>query len=93
MHGIVVNKNNVWLGASQFKDEILNAQIGFHSFTGNYYVPQYFRKGKQACWKVFTSDSKFQTFLSALGACAELSQEMEEWKNLYAAYMAFEKST
>ena len=66
----------------QFKDEILNALIGFHSFTVN----SFFRKGKQVCWKDFVSDSKFQTFLSALGACGELSTEIADgMKNLYAA--------
>ena len=41
-----VNRNNIWLGALQFKDEILNALIDFHSFTGNDYVSSFFRKGK-----------------------------------------------
>ena len=51
-------------------------------------------KRQTACWKVFVCDSKFQTFLLALGACGKLSQEIAgEWKNLYAAYMAFEKRT
>ena len=41
-------------------------------------MSSFFRKGKQAWWKVFVSDSKFQTFLSLLGACAELSQEIAD---------------
>ena len=71
-NGTGVNKNNIWLVASKFKDEILNALIGFHSSTGNDYVFSSFRKSKQACWKVSVSDSKFQTFLSVLvhvGSC------------------------
>ena len=76
--GTGVSRNNIWLGALQFKDEILNALTGFHSFTENDYMSSFFRKGKQACWKVFVSDSKFQTFLSALGACGELSQEISD---------------
>ena len=75
-NGTGVKRNNIWLGALQFKDEILNTLIGFHSFTGNDYVSSFFRKGKQVCWKVFVSDSKFQTFLSAFGAFGELSQEI-----------------
>ena len=39
-------------------------------------MSSFFRKGKQACWKVFVSDSKFQAFLSALDACGALSQEI-----------------
>ena len=77
-NGTGVSRNNIWLGALQFKDEILNALTGFHSFTGNDYMSSFFRKGKQACWKVFVSDSKFQTFLSALGACWELSKEIAD---------------
>ena len=77
-NGTGVSRNNIWLGALQFKDEILNALIGFHSFTGNDCVSSFFRKGKQACWKVFVSDFIFQTFLSALGACGELSQEISD---------------
>ena len=37
-------------------------------------MSSFFRKGKLAYWKVFVSDSKFQTFLSTLDACEELSQ-------------------
>ena len=33
---------------------------------------------KDELFDVFVSDSKFQTFLSALGACAELSQEIAD---------------
>ena len=73
-NGAGINRKNVWLVLLQFKDELLDALIGFHSFRGNDYVSSFFRKGKQEWWKVFVSDSKFQTFLSALGACAELSQ-------------------
>ena len=34
-NGTDVNRSNLWLGALQFRHEILNALIGFHSFTGN----------------------------------------------------------
>ena len=77
-NGAGINRKNIWLVVLQFKDELLDALIGFHSFRGNDYVSSFFRKGKQAWWKVFVSDSKFQTFLSALGACAELSQEIAD---------------
>ena len=39
-------------------------------------MSSFFRKGKQGCGKVFVSGSKFKTFLSALGACGELWQEI-----------------
>ena len=48
-NGTGVNRNNIWLGALQFENEILNALIGFHSFTGNDYMLSFFRKDKQAC--------------------------------------------
>ena len=41
-------------------------------------MSSYLRKGKQRCGKVFVSDSKFKTFLSALGACRELWQEIAD---------------
>ena len=40
-NGIGVNRSNIWLGVLQFKDGILNALIGFHSFTGNNYVSSF----------------------------------------------------
>ena len=90
-NGTVVNRSNILLGALQFKVVILNALIGFHSFTGNDYVSSFFRKVKQACWKAFFSDSKFRTFFSALGACGELSQEIAcGIEEFYAVYMAIE---
>ena len=77
-NGTGVIRSRFLLGVLQLKDEILNALIGFHSFTGNDYVSSFFRKGKQACWKVFVSNSRFQIFLSALCACGELSKEIAD---------------
>ena len=55
------------------------------------------RKGKQGCWKVFVSNSKFKTFLSALGACGELSQEtadgMEEFVCCLYGFREKDKNT
>ena len=86
-NGTGVNRNNIWLGALQFKAEILNVLIGFNSFTGNDYVSSLFRKGKQACWKVFVSDSKSQTFLSVLGAYEESSQEIADGMEEFVCHL------
>ena len=82
-NGTGVNRSNIWLGVLQFKDEILNVLIGFHSFTGNDFVSSFYREGKQTYWKVFVSGSKFQTFLSALGACGESSQEIADGMEVF----------
>ena len=82
-NGTGVNRSNIWLSVLQFKDEILNVLIGFHSFTGNDFVSSFYREGKQTYWKVFVSGSKFQTFLSALGACGESSQEIADGMEVF----------
>ena len=61
-NGTGVSRNNIWLGALQFKDEILNALIGFHSFTGNDCVSSFLEKANKHAGKSLSVISYFKHF-------------------------------
>ena len=43
------------------------ALIGFHAFTGNDYVSEFFNKGKGACWKILLNNLRFWRVISEVG--------------------------
>ena len=55
------------LGAVGMKDEEKKALVGFHSFTGNDYIPSIFRKGKKHCWSITKSNESFLRAFTELG--------------------------
>ena len=58
--------------------KIMKIFVDFHTFMGNEYVSSFFQNWKQACWKAFVSDQKFEILLLSLGVSWDLSQEMTE---------------
>ena len=50
------------------EDEVIDALIWFHAFTGNDYVSSFFRKGKETCFKVLEANPKFRSAFAHLGA-------------------------
>ena len=46
------NRKGLWLSDVDMSQDLKQALIGFHSFTGNDYISSFFRKGMVACWKV-----------------------------------------
>ena len=60
-----------------------SALIGFHNWTGNYYIGSFFRKAKKTCWKVAKKKPEFMSFFSSLGLSLEISD------NLIAAAEAY----
>ena len=57
----------MWLGAVGMKDEEKKTLVGFHSFTGNDYIPAIFRKGKKHCWSTVKSNESFLRAFTELG--------------------------
>ena len=43
------NRKGLWLSDMDMSQDLKQALIGFHSFTGNDYTSSFFRKGKVAC--------------------------------------------
>ena len=75
-YGSGKRRKGTWL-----KDIILNederkALVGFHSFTGNDYVPALFRKGKKRCWSIMKKSEKFLNVFGELGRDWELTDEV-----------------
>ena len=52
--------------------EIKLSLLGFHAFTGNYYVSSFYQKGKVICWRVLEKYPKFLQAFQDLGSNWEL---------------------
>ena len=61
------NKKMLWLGSIEMNNIKRKALLGFHAFTGNDYVPSFFRKEKMTCWKIIENNDRFEEFFSELG--------------------------
>ncbi len=61
------NRKGLWLGDIDMEVNMKECLIGFHAFTGNDYISSFFRKGKEACWKVLESNPKFCKAFQLLG--------------------------
>ena len=75
-YGSGKRRKGTWL-----KDIILNEDerktlVGFHSFTGNDYVPALFRKGEKRCWSIMKKSEKFLNVFGELGRDWELTGEV-----------------
>ena len=55
------------LGAVGMKGEGKKTLVGFHSFTGNDYIPAIFRKEKKHCWSTVTTNESFLRAFTELG--------------------------
>ena len=77
------NRRQVKMSDIDLDTEVINALIGFLSFTGNDYCSSFFRKGKPTCFKVLLRKSKFQNAFARLGDTWELPQEIINDLELY----------
>jgi hypothetical protein len=59
------------------------ALVGFHGFTENYYVSEFFRKGKKLCWNVMVKDNQFLEAFSSLGDVWSMSESMVQLLERY----------
>ena len=61
-------RKRMCLGAVGMQDEEeKKALVGFHSFTGNDYIPAIFRKGEKHCWSTMKSNDSFLRAFTELG--------------------------
>ena len=58
------------------ESDMVDALIGLHAFSGNDFVSSFFRKGKDATFKLVESSSKFKSTFSRLGIQWELSDTL-----------------
>ena len=56
--------------------DLVDALIGFHTFTENDYISSFFRKGKEKYWKLVEKTQKFQYAFSILGENWEVSNDL-----------------
>ena len=57
------------------KDEEKKVLVGFHSFTGNDYIPAIFTKGKKHCWSTMKSNESFLRAFTELGADWDMTEQ------------------
>ena len=67
------NRKGLWLSDVDMSQDLKQALIWFHSFTGNDYTSSFFRKGKVACWKVVETNHRFLHAFKELGSAWELA--------------------
>ena len=60
-------RKGFWINNKILKENERKALIGFHSFTGNDFVPDFFGKGKKCCWSILRKDEKFVVAFNELG--------------------------
>ena len=58
------------------EDDIIDALIGFHAFTGNDYISSFFRKGKETCYKILLANPKFKSVFANLGTLWEVDDSL-----------------
>ena len=75
-YGTGKNRRGTWLGNIDMKATMKEALIGFHAFTGNDYVSSFFRKGKEACWKIVENNPKFCEAFQLLGVSWNLTDSV-----------------
>ena len=75
-YGSGSNKKGCWLKDFALNEANGSALLGLHAFTGNDFVPSFFRKGKLKCWKILQKFSKFKDCFSQLGAESDLSDSL-----------------
>ena len=63
------------LGAVGMKDEEKKSLVGFHSFTGNDYIPSIFRKEKKYCWSTMKSNENFLRAFTELGTDWDMTEQ------------------
>ena len=63
-----LNQKGGWLNDLQLKNDLKEALIGFHAFTGNDFIPAFFRKGKKKCSYEMVRNPKFIECFQNLGA-------------------------
>ena len=73
-HGITKRKS-YRLSDIELEDEVVEALVGFHAFTGNDFVSSFFRKGKLLCFQLMLSSSRYKTAFAQLGESWELSDD------------------
>ena len=59
----------------ELEDDIIDSLIEFHAFTGNDFISSFFRKGKNTCFKLLESSSRFKTAFAQLDTLWELSDD------------------
>ena len=70
------NGKRLSLGEIRLLQSEKEALVGFHSFTGNDYIPSIFRKGKKHCWSIAKISETFLEAFSELGADWEMTDEV-----------------
>ena len=64
------------MNACSLSQEQKKALVGFHAFTGNDYVPCFFRKGKHLCWKHVKSSNVYIDVFARLGCQTDVPQDV-----------------
>ena len=70
------NRKALWLHHVSISDDIKRSLIGLHAYTGNDYVSAFFRKGKQACFKILRKNENLRKSFSDLEQKWDLSDEL-----------------
>ena len=61
--------------------------LGLHAFTGNDYLPSFFRKGKERCMKLMQKHEKFEFCFTQLGSEPNSSESIFACLEEYTAFL------
>ena len=72
------NRKILDLAACELSANQRKALLGFHAFSGNDYISSFFRKGKEACWKLLQGTEAFVTIFAELGTSSNPTSDVIE---------------
>ena len=92
-YGNETNGKEIWLDEIKLPDNHLKTLIGLHAFTGNDYVPAFFRKRKIQCWKTMLKEENFVDMFSQLGNEWDLDDGLKNNLERYVCSLYGSKET
>lgn len=75
---------NVRKSMNLHSSELINALPAWYAFTGCYYEPSFYRKGRKSCFKVLRDSTEFQRAFSRLGFGMKITEGNNQTIEQYA---------
>ena len=86
-NGSVQSRKCIDLSSLQFSECKYSAMLGLNAFIGNDYLSSFFRKGKERFWKLMQKYEEFEVCFTKLGSEPNLSEDLFELLDEYAALL------
>ena len=86
-NGTGKNRKIIEVTSSQLSAEEKKALVGIHAFSGNDYVPSFFRKGKSAFWKLALKKHEFIQLFGKLGLEFRVNQQLFDGLEKFVCFL------